>query len=187
LQRPSATPEPRSRGARRRAARSAAGRELAERADQAIQVGAAVFLGDGDQQPVAELGGDAAEVETGDDILGFERLANAGGATAAHAHAKFVEGGGAREARGVAGKRDDALVGVLRLGEAALGDRHEAALAEQRSADREREREQALIRADVAGRALAPNVLLARRERQHVAALAARIDRLAADAPGQLL
>ena len=56
--------------------------------------------------------------------------------------------------------------------------------AEQRHMDREGERAQAGIGADVAGRLLAADMLLARRERQHEAAPSVGVDRLAARRPG---
>ncbi len=54
-----------------------------------------------------------------------------------------------------------------------------AGFPEQREMDREGQRTQPGIRADVAGRALAPDVLLARRQGQHPAAPALGVDRLA--------
>src|ERR1041384_246644 len=55
----------------------------------------------------------------------------------------------------------------------------EPRLAEQAEVDAERERAQARIRADVRGRLLTADVLLARRKGEHEAALAFRIDGLA--------
>ena len=153
----------------------------AEGVDQAIQVLPPVLFGDGDQEAVAEAGVDAAEIQPGNDALAFEGSANASSAAAAHPHAQLVEVRRACEARRVAGEGKDALVQVRRLREAALAHGDETALPEQRGADGERERQQPLVRADVAGRALAADVLLPRGEREHVAALPAVIHRFAAD------
>src|SRR5687767_13738346 len=62
----------------------------------------------------------------------------------------------------------------------------EAGLAEQGEMDVERQRAQAGIGADVAGRLLAADMLLARGERQYPAALAVDIDGLAGEAAGHL-
>jgi hypothetical protein len=62
--------------------------------------------------------------------------------------------------------------------------RRAARLAEQRQVDREGECAEPGIGADVRGRLLAADVLLARREREHEAALAFGIDRLADERPG---
>ena len=63
----------------------------------------------------------------------------------------------------------------------------ETLLAEEARADRDGERAERVVRADVARRAIAPDVLLARREREHVAALSVLVDRLAAEAPWDAL
>src|SRR5204862_1941261 len=52
----------------------------------------------------------------------------------------------------------------------------QARFAEQRQVDRKRKRAEAGVGADIRGRLLAPNVLLARRESEHKAALALGID-----------
>src|SRR3546814_20199582 len=59
-------------------------------------------------------------------------------------------------------------------------------LAEQGHVDREGERAQAAVGADVARGLFAPDMLLARRERQPEATLAVGIDGLAAQPPRQL-
>src|SRR3546814_19477784 len=59
-------------------------------------------------------------------------------------------------------------------------------LAEQGHVDREGERAQAAVGADVARGLFAPDMLLARRERQHEATLAVGIDGLAAQPPRHL-
>ena len=81
------------------------------------------------------------------------------------------------------GRRHDLVhgIGVVQPGEPA-----EAGLAEQGQMDRERQRAEAGIGADVAGRLLAADMLLAGRERQHVAAPAVDVDGLAAEPAGQL-
>src|SRR4029079_17461810 len=64
---------------------------------------------------------------------------------------------------------------------------NEPGLAQDAHANCQRQREQALIGADVAGRALTTNVLFTRGEREHEAAFAVAIDGLAADTAGHLL
>ncbi len=67
-----------------------------------------------------------------------------------------------------------------------LGEPPDARLPEQREPDRDAKRAQALIRADVARRLLAPDVLLACGQRHHERALARRVDALADQAAGEL-
>ena len=59
-----------------------------------------------------------------------------------------------------------------------------ARFAQRRQMDREGQRAESGVGADVARRLLAPDMLLAGRERQHPAALAVGVDRLAARRPG---
>ena len=72
------------------------------------------------------------------------------------------------------------------VGVVGCGQRPQALLAEQRHMDRERQRAEAGIGADVARRFLAAEVLLARREREDEAAPALGIDGLSAQAAGHL-
>ena len=100
---------------------------------------------------------------------------------AAHAHRELVERRRRRVDERVAGER----LAIFAFKYSALA-RHcrptsmKPLLAEHAHADRHRERQRPVVRADVAGRPLAADVLLARREREHVAALAVLVDRLAA-------
>ena len=80
--------------------------------------------------------------------------------------------------------RAQAVEGVGRAGGALVGAPGEALLAHQRQVDRRPQRAERLVRADVAHRLLAPNVLLARLQRQHEAAAALRVVRRADDAAG---
>ena len=77
--------------------------------------------------------------------------------------------------------RERHRVGVVQRGELA-----QARLAEQRQMRGERQRAQARVRADIAGRLLAADMLLARGERQHEAAPAIAVERLAAKPPRHL-
>ena len=72
-------------------------------------------------------------------------------------------------------------VGVVQRGEAP-----QAGLAEQRHVDGEGERAEAGVGADVGGRLVAADVLLAGRQRQHEAAAAFGVDGLAAEAARHL-
>src|SRR5690606_27086331 len=58
--------------------------------------------------------------------------------------------------------------------------------AEQRHVDAERQRAKPRVGADIARRLFTADMLLARRERQHEAALAIGVDGLAAEAPRHL-
>ncbi len=66
------------------------------------------------------------------------------------------------------------------------GERAQPRLAQQGHVDREGQRAEPRVGADVRRRLLAADMLLARRQRQHEAALAFGIDRLAAEAPRHL-
>ena len=66
------------------------------------------------------------------------------------------------------------------------GETLQSRLAEQAHMDRERQRAQAGIGADVARRLLAADMLLPRRQREHEAAPALRVDRLAGETPRHL-
>ena len=74
------------------------------------------------------------------------------------------------------------LGGVAGLLQAEVGRFAQALRAEQREVDRRSQGEQALVRADVARGLFAADVLLAGLQREHEAALAAAVDRLAGDA-----
>ncbi len=78
----------------------------------------------------------------------------------------------------------DLVGGVMRLVPAEFRHLTQPILAEQFHVDRRRQRHQALIGADVAGRLLAADVLLARAERHHVSLVAVGVERLADNAPG---
>src|SRR5690348_9711961 len=67
-----------------------------------------------------------------------------------------------------------------------LGEPCQSSLAEQRQMDREGERAQSRIGADIARRLLAPDMLLARRQGQHPAAPASRVERLSDEATRHL-
>ena len=69
---------------------------------------------------------------------------------------------------------------------AQLGDAPQSARAERLHVDRRLQRDELRARADVARRALAADVLLARLQREHVAGAALDVLRLADDAAGHL-
>ena len=66
------------------------------------------------------------------------------------------------------------------------GEPAQPRLAQQRHVDREGQRAQPRVGADVAGRLLATDMLLARRQRQHETAAPIGVDRLAAQPAGHL-
>src|SRR5262249_21346057 len=130
---------------------------------------------------------DASEIEPRQDAARLQRVDDLGRAAAAHADGELVERRRRRVNERVTGEPPDALLQVLRLGEALSSHTHEPLLAEHAHADRHRERAEARVRADVARRALATNVLLARGQREHVPALAVLVDGLAHEASRNLL
>ena len=87
---------------------------------------------------------------------------------------RLVEHGHARHLAERIGERD-------RIGVIDAREPPQPGFAEQRQMDREGERAEPGIGADVRGRLLAPDVLLARREREHEAALAFGVDGLAGE------
>src|SRR5207245_320342 len=85
-----------------------------------------------------------------------------------------------------AAQRLEARPRVLRAGEVQARELLEAPPPEQAQVDGEGERDEALVRADVRRRPVPPDVLLARRQRQAVAAAAGLVHGLADQAPGDL-
>ena len=83
-------------------------------------------------------------------------------------------------------RRAHPRLGVLRLGEVALGQAPQPDAAQQREVDGRHQQTQALVGADVGGRALAADVLLARREREHEAAPSLAVHGLSDQAAGQV-
>ena len=104
---------------------------------------------------------------------------------AAHADHELVEGR-SREREREPRRRADPRLGVLRLGEVALGQAPQPDAAQQREVDGRHQQTQALVGADVRGRPLAADVLLARREREHEAATPLAVDGLTDEAAGQI-
>src|ERR1700733_5123947 len=72
------------------------------------------------------------------------------------------------------------------LSQILLGKLAQADLAVNRHKDVDHQRDQSLIRADIRGRLLAPNMLLASGEREHEAALAVFVSRLPGESAGHL-
>src|SRR6185369_14065371 len=84
------------------------------------------------------------------------------------------------------GQSGDRPLQVLRLRVALLRDLSQTRSPEQGQVDVRRQRHEALVRADVGRRLLAPDVLLARRERQAEGAAALRVASLADEATRDL-
>src|SRR5690606_20726242 len=111
--------------------------------------------------------------------FGGERGEQRGGLPVLAAHHEFVERPARDHAETI--ERVDALLQILGAAQAELADLLEAAAAEHRRPDREGERDEAVVRADVGGRALAADVLLPGAEREHEAAPPVLIHRLPAE------
>src|SRR5580692_5394637 len=125
------------------------------------------------------------QIDARQDALGRELLEAGRDGAVLRTHDELVEG--SRLVRELPGaRRDELLLQVLGLGEALLGDLDEAFSPEETCANRDREGAESVVRADVARGSLAPDVLLTRRERQHVAALPVLVDGLAAEPTGDL-
>ncbi len=161
---------------------------LPERAGQIVDVLVADRFGDGDQQPlghVGPVGKQAAHGNAAQYLAPGQRIGDLARVLAGQPHRELVE-----EIALVddfdAGDRAQPLRRLQRPGMVDARQPAQPVAAQQRHVDRERQRAQARIGADIAGRLLAPDMLLARRERQHEAALAVRVHRLAAQPSGHL-
>ena len=110
---------------------------------------------------------------------------SAASASPLHADHELVEGLG-REREREPRRRAHPRLGVLGLGQVALGQAPQSDPAQQREVDGRHQQTQALVGADVRGRPLAPDVLLARREREHEAAPSLAVHGLSDQAAGQV-
>src|SRR5581483_9497125 len=159
----------------------AVGSVIGERLQQRVDLGARVHLGDAQQHAVRA---GLRHVEAADDAPGAQAALEL-----RHGHGRaddeLVEERLVTFDR-VTVERVDAVGGVVCLLVAELGDAAEAARSERLEPDGRGERDELLARADVARRALAPDVLLARLQGEHVAGAALEVLRLADDAPGHL-
>ena len=154
---------------------------VGQRLHKRIDLDAAVQLGRAEEHAVVHP---IAHVEAADDVAVEQRAVDLGDRLRRADDELVEERLVALDA--VAGQRVDAIRGVVRLLVAQLRDTTQPAWPHGREIDRGRERDQLLARADVARRALAADVLLARLERQHVAGAALDVRGAADDAARHL-